>query len=194
MNKTDILDIARANNGYLYGDIIKINKIKSIYINRLYKSGILKKIDRGIYVLDDTIEDSLYIKSLKYKKIIYSGVTALYLNGLSNKGYSYCEATFPYGYNVKIDGVLMKHTRKDTFNLGASNIETMFGNKVKAYDKERCICDLFIRPNNYDYEDRVFAINEYKSYYLDYDKLYNYAKKLGVYDEVKNVFEVIGWN
>ena len=94
----------------------------------------------------------------------------------------------------KIDGFNIKYDRTDNFNLGISKIKTPFGNIVRAYDKERCICYLFLRSDYYDYEDRVYAINVYTKHYLNYKKLYSYAKKLNVYEEVKNVFEVIGWN
>ena len=99
-----------------------------------------------------------------------------------------------YGTHVpKIDGVVIRQSRSRHFCLRITEIETAFGNKVICYNKERCICDLFIRPNNYDYEDRVYAIEEYKTNYLNFDKLYEYAKLLGVYKIVKSVFEVVGW-
>ena len=37
----------------------------------------------------------------------------------------------------------------------------------------------------------IFAINEYKNKYLDFKKLYEYAKILKVFEQVSNVFEVI---
>lgn len=194
MIKDDILKLASENNGYIYSELIKQNNIKTIYISRLVLEGKLKKVARGIYITKDGIEDDLFILSLQYKKMVYCGETALFLNQLSNKQFPTYEALFPYGYNNKVDRVKMRYTRKESYSIGIDNIKTMFGNLVKSYDKERCICDLFINPDKYDYEDRVYAINEYKNNYLNFDKLYSYAKQLGVYDEVKNVFEVIGWN
>ena len=65
---------------------------------------------------------------------------------------------------------------------------------MRAYDKERCICDLFLRPDEYDAEERVYAIEEYRARSLDLEKLYSCAKQFGVYEKVKNVFEVLTWN
>ena len=195
MRIEEIINIANSNNGYLTPQIIKQNKIEYTYISRLLKKNILIKVASGVYITDQGVEDVFYINSVRFSKLVYSGDTAIFLNGLSNKQYPDYEATVPYGANFpKVEGFVIKQSRKESFYLGIVEIETPFGNKVRCYDKERCICDLFIRPDNYDYEDRVYAINTYKNNCLKFDKLYDYAKKLGVYEKVKNVFEVVGWN
>jgi len=102
--------------------------------------------------------------------------------------------TIPYGVNVpKIDGAKNIVSRKSTVSLGVAVIYTPFGNKVKSYDMERSICDLFMRKDHYDAEDMNYAIMEYARHHLDLEKLYSYAKQLNVYEKVKNVFEVISW-
>lgn len=194
MNKESVLKIAEMNNGYLYSSIIKNNNIPTIYLTRLIREGKLTKLHRGIYITDNGIEDVFFINSILYSNLVYSGDTALYLNHLSNREYEKYEASVPYGKSLpKIEHYTIRQSRKATFYLGIEEVLTPFGNKVKCYDRERCICDLFIR-DDFDYEDRVYAINEYKKNYMNLKKLYNYAKKLGVYDEIRNVFEVIGWN
>lgn len=194
MNKESVLKIAEMNNEYLYSTIIKNNNIPTIYLTRLVREGKLTKLHRGIYITDNGIEDVFFINSILYSNLVYSGDTALYLNHLSNREYEKYEASVPYGKNLpKIEHYTIRQSRKSTFYLGIMEVLTPFGNKVKCYDKERCICDLFIR-DDFDYEDRVYAINEYKKNYMNLKKLYDYAKELGVYDEIRNVFEVIGWN
>ena len=195
MKKEDVLKVAEENNGYIYSDLMKEYEIPTVYITRLVKEGSLTKAAKGVYIAEPGIKDEMYIMSIKYKDIVYSGETALFLNHLSNKQTTTLEVTVPYHKSsVKIENFNVIRTRKKTFDLGITMIDTPFGNEVKCYDKERCICDLFIRPEHYDYEDRIYAINEYSKHYLNMKKLYDYAKKLNVYDEVKNVFEVIGWN
>lgn len=195
MKKEDIIDIANDNNGYIYSRLVKENNIPTSLISRLEKEGFLTKLSRGVYITRQGVEDELFILSLTYSRIVYSGETALFLNGLSHKQSPIYEYSIPYGtFAPKIDGFNIKYSRKKTFATGITEVETSFGNKVRCYDKERCICDLFIRPDYYDYEDRVYAINEYKNNYINLKKLYEYAKELNVYDEVRNVFEVIGWN
>ena len=78
------------------------------------------------------------------------------------------EITLPYGVNVpEIPDAKIIVTRKKTARLGVTVVETSFGNPVKAYGKERVVCDLFVRPEHYDAEDRIFAIKEYARHYLD---------------------------
>lgn len=195
MKKEDIIKISNENNGYLYSDIIKKNRIDTIYISRLAKEGMLSKVARGIYITKNGVEDYYFINCILYSKIVFSGESALYLNNLSNKQYVNNEVTIPYGSSSpKIKNCKVVVSRKSDFSVGIINVDSPFGNKIRTYDKERCICDLFIRPDFYDFEQRAFAINEYKKNYLNIKKLYEYAKILKVYNEVKNVFEVIGWN
>ena len=195
MKLDNIIAIANLNNGYLTPKLIKENGIYTSYIHRLLNVGELFRVERGIYITKQGVEDEFYINNIKYTKIVYSGDTAIFLNGLSNKQSLEKEVSIARGMGIpKLDGYTIKQSRKDTFYLGITMVETPFGNKVRCYDKERCICDLFLRPDNYDYEDRVYAINTYKNVYLNFDKLYNYARILGVLDKVKSVFEVVAWN
>lgn len=194
MNKLEIIKIANENNGYMYSELIKKYNIATAYLTQLVKEGLLSRVARGIYITSQGVEDQLFIYSLTYHKMIYTGETALFLNNLSNKQIINYEATMPYGTNIpKINGVKIRQSRRKTLLLGVTEVQTSFGNYVKTYDKERCICDLFKR-NDYDYESVIYAINEYKDNYLNIKKLYEYARELKVYEKVRNVFEVIGWN
>ncbi len=194
MKKEEIIQIANKYNGYIYSALVKKYNIPTAYLTQLVKEGLLTRVTRGIYITSQGVKDPLFIHSLTYHKMIYTGETALFLNNLSNRQVANYEASMPYGTNIpKIKGVKIRQSRKKTFLLGVTEVQTSFGNYVKTYDKERCICDLFLR-DDYDYEDRVYAINEYKDNFLNLKKLYGYARELNVYDKVKAIFEVIGWN
>ncbi len=195
MKLEDIIKLADENNGYLSGKVIKKHHIPRTYLSRLLKKGMLHRVASGIYVTEQAIEDVFYIQHLRFGNLVYSGDTALFLNGLSNRQSPDYEASFPYGTSLpKIEGFRVRQSRKASFGLGIAKIETPFGNTVKAYDKERCLCDLFLRPDEYDAEERAYAIGEYRRRFLDLEKLYAYAKQLGVYEKVKSVFEVLTWN
>ena len=183
------------NNGYIFTKEIVKNNIPTIYLTRLVRQGLIKKVAAGVYILNDYIEDELYINYLKNKDLIYTNNTALYLQNLTPKQLINYEVNFPYGKNTsKLDHFEYKVLRNKTlYNLGKEFILTPMGNSVPCYDKERCICNLFL--NNFcDDEVKSFAIREYKNYYLDIIKLYEYAKTLNIYKEVKNVFEVLLWD
>jgi len=189
-----IIEICDNNNGYITSKQTRENKIPSIYLSRMVKNGLLKRVGTGIYLKKGQLEDEFYIYYLMYPSLIFYRETALYLNGLSNNMISNYYAILPYESSVPQNTILkIYRTRKETIDIGTTLIETPYGNKCKCYDKERCICDLFIY-DDFDYEEKAFAINLYKEKYLNKEKLYSYAKKLGVFKEVFNVFEVIIWN
>ncbi|MFA6843176.1 MAG: type IV toxin-antitoxin system AbiEi family antitoxin domain-containing protein [Bacilli bacterium] len=194
--KKKILEIAKQNNGYVTRKKLTENNIPTINLTRLVKEGQLIRVYKGIYLLKGYIEDMFYIYNEVYSKIVYTRETALYLNGMSNRQFTYYSAALPFNTTTpKIKNFKFFKTRKETFNLGIEQVRTSYGNLVRCYDKERCICDLFIYDDyDYDYEDRVYAINEYINNYLDLEKLYRYARRLNIYSKVKSVFEVIGWN
>ena len=79
---------------------------------------------------------------------------------------------------------------KEIYELGKEFVLTPMGNLVPCYDKERSICNIFML-DFCDEEVKAFAIKEYKNKHLNINKLYDYAKKLNIYDDVKNIFEVL---
>ena len=180
-------------NGYILAKDLKENNIPSVYLTRLERLNEITKVHRGIYVLNDVVEDQLYIKSLTYSDLIFTNRTALYLNELTNRQLNEIDVAFPFGRNTTYYGLNSFISRKDSvYRTGITEVITPSGNLVKCYDKERCICNLFLY-DVFDEEERAYAILEYKRKYLNLDKLYEYAKILGCYEQIKNIFEVIVW-
>lgn len=182
-------------NGYIFAKHLKENNIPSIYLTRFCAKGLIKKVASGIYILADYIEDELYINYLKNKDLIYTSNTALYLQELTPKQFDTFQVNFLYGKNVlnvkNLDYKVLRN--KMIYELGKEYVITPMGNFVPCYDKERCICNIFM-TKFCDEEVKAFAIKEYKNKYLNINKLYEYAKKLNVYDDVKNIFEVLLWD
>lgn len=186
-----ILEIVRNNKGHTNNGYIKEQGIPTIYLTRLVNKGLLMRVERGIYVLPHILEDEFYINSLKYNGIVYSRKTALYLNKLANKSIRNIEANVTFNYsNPNIKTLKLYRVNNVTYQTGITKVVTPYGNEVKAYDKERCICDLFIL-DIYDNEEIRFAINEYRKDKVNYEKLYKYAESLKVLDKVKSIFEVL---
>lgn len=185
------MHIIKNNNGLINSAYIKEQGIPTIYLTRLVNKGLLSKVERGIYVLPSIFEDEFYIGHLKYKNIVYSRKTALYLNNLSNKSIRAIDANVPKNYsNPNIKSMKLHRVNQKTYTIGITKVKTPYGNEVSAYDKERCICDLFLL-DIYDNEEIKFAITEYRKQRIDYEKLYNYALRLKILDTVKNLFEVL---
>ena len=178
------------NQGYITNKTVKKMGIPTIYLTRMVKNKEVNKVDRGIYVLPHVFDDVLYTYYLKYQKIIYTGNTALVLNGMSNRSLRKIEANVTYNYNThRITEIDVSRVNETVYNLGKVFIETEFGNQVPTYDKERLICDIFIHEN-LDNEALNYAIKSARSKKINYEKLYEYAIKLNVYEKIKLLLEL----
>lgn len=189
--KQQLLNLMNKNNGYVTNKMVKDNNIPTIYLTRLLNTNTINRVSRGIYVIPSLLKDEFFILSLQYNRVVYSDRTALYLNNMLNRSITKIEGNFPIDYNTnKIIGLKPNRVVDPIYKTGISLVETPYGNKVKSYNKERCICNLFI-SSNYDTDEIKFAIDIFRKSKIDYEKLYTYAKALNVYDEVHNIFEVI---
>lgn len=185
-----IINYMKMNKGYITNKAVKDMGIPTIYLTRMVKNKEVNKVDRGIYVLPTIFVDELYTYYLKYQKIIYSGNTALVLNGMSNRSLSNIEANVTYNYNThRITEMAVNRVNETVYNLGKVFIETEFGNEVPTYDKERVLCDIFIH-DSLDSEALNYAIKIARSKKIDYEKLYDYAIKLNIYEKIKLLLEI----
>ena len=81
---------------------------------------------------------------------------------------------------------------KDIYELGITQCKTIYGNKVNVYDLERTICDFVKNRNKVEAELFSKIITRYARYHnKDFNKLYTYAKKMNIYDKVKDIFGVV---
>ena len=139
------------------------------------------------------IEDSYFTFNLELPNVIYSHMTALYFHGLSIKAPdNKCDITVPNNYfNYKLKNHNVFYVDKEIYNMGLTEVETPYGNKVRVYDIERCICDIIRSKNRMDLEHIKYSIRSYiKRKDKNINKLSEYAKKLGIKEEVMNYMEI----
>ena len=131
----------------------------------------------------------------KSKNAIYSHMTTLYLYGLSNRIPIKYDITVNQGYNGTLqrdNNVNLFYIKRDLLNLGLTTYMLDTGYEIKVYDLERTICDIIKNKNRLDQEVVNKAIRKYfYSNNKNVFKLYEYAKKLKIYDKVRNTFEVL---
>ena len=85
----------------------------------------------------------------------------------------------------------MFYCDKEKYEIGITYVETPMGHYVKAYDIERCICDIIKDKKRMDFELVKYSIKAYlKRKDKDLTKLAIYADKLGVSKEVAHYLEV----
>lgn len=190
---TDVIkQIMSTNNGMLSTRMIEPLNISRQYISIMEKNNEIEKISRGIYLSPTTFEDSYFLFQQKYKKAIFSHMNALYFYGMTEEfPYNYT-VTVPQRYHVNMvnEKCNVFYVSDDIYELGLTEVLTPNGNKVKAYDKERCICDIIRSTGRMDSEQVKKTIKQYaKSKDKNIAKLSNYAKEMGISEKV---IEMVG--
>ena len=188
-----IESIMKMNNGYITSKELDNYGIHRMYLNNMWKKGIIEKVANGIYIDSKKIEDSYYVFSLSMPNVIYSHMTALYFHGLSIKAPNdKYDITVRKNYNSShLKNHEVFYVSDDIYELGLTEVETPMGNKVKAYDIERCICDIIRSKKRMDSEHVKHSIREYiKSKDKDLVKLSQYAEKMGIKDKTMYYIEV----
>ncbi len=194
-NYFKIEKIFNSNGGYVTREDIDKANIPSWFLSDFVRRNNLTKVAPGFYARDSYFADPLFILQRRYPKYIFSGLSALYLHHLTDKIPIDIEVTAPQGYNPSrkknIDLFIHRISSEEIYNLGISEVTTSFGNKVKAYDEERTICDIIKYRDQYDGETFVKALRLYIKKANNQTKLFKYAKTMNIEKKVFEIMEVI---
>lgn len=189
-----IKSIMKMNNGYVTSRFLSELGIHRMYLNIMKNKKMIEKVGNGIYIDSNIIVDSYYILGLELPNIIYSHMTALYFHGFSikapNDRYDITVANNYFNYKLKNHNIF--YVNKEYYELGLVEVKTPFDNKVKAYDLERCICDIVRSKNRMDIEHIKYSIREYlKRKDKDLKKLSKYATIMGINKEVMSLVSLL---
>ena len=195
MKKNKIEQLIEEDNGYLITSKAVDAGISKTSISKYVKEHNMEKVAHVIYILDDVWPDELFILQERNKNIIYSGETALYLHGLTDREYQHICFTVPTGYNaahIKKTNKEVHYAKDDTLQMGVCEVTSSSGNLVRAYDKERCICDMIRERKKYDVQVFQTAMKEYMAAKdKNVSLLVEYAVKLDIRDKVMMYVEVL---
>jgi hypothetical protein len=165
---------------------------------RYVSSNHLVKIRRGVYAKDGAVDD-LFQLQRRYPRIVYSGITSLYLLGLTDRIPESINFTIPKGYRVRkgsIEPNVSCHIENDIelFRMGNVNAETMFGNSVTCFSKEKMVVELIRKRDDYDSELFLKAMRAFlKGKEKDMDFLFKYARMRKVEEKVYWVLETMDY-
>lgn len=196
MNKYDqINNLLQENNGYLFTSEVEKAGISRTYLAKYVRENNLEKVAKGIYISQDTWADELYILQICNPKIIYSGETALYLQGMIDREYTDICITVPPRFNqtrLRSRGVIVHQEKFEIYQLGIVEIETNYGNLVRTYDKERCICDVIKSRGSIEVQEFQTAMKTFmRDKKKDLSRLMLYGEKLKISDEIMKYVEVM---
>lgn len=182
-------------NGYLTTKDVTDNNISRIYLTKLIKEDKIERVSRGVYIKKNVLVDEFIVLQGKSKYAIYSNTTALYLHGFSNRIPIRYDITIKSGYKGSLqreDNVNLFYTKKELLDLGVINYKLDSGNIIRVYDLDKTICDIIKNKKRIDAEIFNKAIREYfYSKNKNTLKLYEYAKKMNIYNKVRDTFEVL---
>ena len=196
MNKYEYMGkLLQENNGYLFTAQVEKAGISRTYLAKFVSENYLEKVAKGIYISKDTWADELYILQVRNPKIIYSGETALYLHGMTDREYTDICITVPPRFNqtrLRSKGVIVHQVKSEIYQLGIVEVRTNYGNKVRTYNKERCICDMIKNRGNIEVQQFQTAMKSFmRDKTKDMSRLMQYGEQLKIRDEIMKYVEVM---
>ena len=166
--KEKIENFIEEYNGYLITSLVCSEDISKTYIAKYIKEHDMEKVSRGLYIMDDVWPDELFILQQRNSAIIYSGETALYLHGLTDREYSSVCVTVPQGYNASHlkdndFNVSVKYAAPDLYKILLMFVKQIFEdfenleNKKESNLNKTCCC----RPavNSYNESGQIYLYN-----------------------------------
>ncbi len=189
--KEKIEKFLEKNHNYIMTkDIIDLG-IDKKHIPNFLNEGVLKKVNHGIYMSPNVMEDEYYVIQLRYPSAIFSYNTAFHILNMTNLTPSIIDITSFNGRKIK-GNYNIHYVSREKYELGIVTVESPFGNPIKIYNAERCICDMLKSNDEFDLELQNRILNNYfNSKTKNIKLLEEYAKKLNVYDKVNTIIEVM---
>ena len=195
----ELVSYIDAEGGVVYSSQLKGVGFSAGLISYASETGRIDRISRGIYCTPDVFEDDFLVIGARWRKCIFSHNSALYLNGLSDRLPVVQSVTVPRGYNPvrlieEFPGSQIHWVRPDIYGLGATNIMTPSGNRVRCYNSERSIADL-IRQRKLAGVDAQLVRDAIGGYFnsreKDLHELARMCEALGVRRELQVYLEVL---
>lgn len=196
MNKYEQMsNLIEENNGYLFTEQVEKAGISRTYLAKFVHENNLEQVAKGIYISQDTWADELYILQIRNPKIIYAGETALYLHGMIDREYTDICITVPPRFNqtrLRNKGVVVHQEKSEIYQLGMMEVETNYGNLVRTYDKERCICDIVKNRAKIEVQQFQTAMKTFmRDKTKNMSKLMQYGELLKIRDEIMKYVEMM---
>ena len=187
-------NLIKKNDGLILTKDLEEKNIPREYLSIFLEEDKLEKIERGVYITPDTFNDEMFVIQQKNSRLIYSHETALYLHDLSDRDPLEYTVTVPYGYHnpyLKDENIKIHTVKKKLHLLGVMEKETIYGRKIKVYNKERTICDILKDRNNM----AISMVNDaIKKYLTGKDKdlhlLLDYGDKLKISSVLRKYLEM----
>lgn len=191
MNKDNLINFLKSHNGYIATRELEQIGFSKMQIPKLIDEGMIRKVAHGLYIDNNLIQDEFYILQKRFSQIVFSYNTACYLLNLSDRAPYELDITTIKDNKVRTK-VNVHYVSKEKFDIGIIDITSPYGNPIKIYNAERCICDLLKNSNSIDMELYNKIINNYfKKKDKDLQTLEDYTKIFKVHKKFQHILEVL---
>ena len=196
MTQFDVLDnLVENGNGYLCTSQVVDAGVSKPTLAEYVSQRKMERVAQGVYLAEDAWPDELYLLCLSNSRVVFSHETALMLHGLMEREPKITSVTVKAGYNashLRRRGIRVYQVKPDVYDLGIVDVQTSFGNTVRAYDMDRTICDILRFKDTMDVQVFQYAMKEYMaSTYKNLNHLMEYAKRLGIESAMRTYTEVM---
>ena len=196
MTQFDVLDnLVENGNGYLCTSQVVDAGVSKPTLAEYVSQRKMERVAQGVYLAEDAWPDELYLLCLSNSRIVFSHETALMLHGLMEREPITTSVTVKAGYNashLRRKGIRVYQVKPDVYDLGIVDVQTSFGNTVRAYDMDRTICDILRFKDMMDVQVFQYAMKEYMaSTHKNLNHLMEYAKRLGIESAMRTYTEVM---
>lgn len=186
-------EIIEKNNGIIFANKLESYNMDRHILRKLVESGLLVKIEHGIYASPDKNVNEFWLLGEKYKNGIFSHNTALYFYGMTDRTPLKIDMTFPSNNRVKNDLLDVHYIKKEYHDIGLTKLKLQDNSVIRVYDVERTICDIIRDRNKIDLQIFNTAMNEYmKRKDKNFIILAEYAKMFKIEKILKQYMEVLG--
>ena len=189
-----ILKAAESNGGTITTEQVNKMKIHRTTLRNMVDKGLLDHPARGVYVLPTKLDDEFYNLQTRFKKGVFSNVSALYLLGFTDRTPIKFDMTFPASYNTSSvkDEIIAHRVKKELYGQGITRVKAPSGNEVNAYCIEHTLCDI-LKPR-YAIDIQIIT-DAFKRYAKEKNKnlplLSEFAKISRVEERVRQYLEVL---
>ena len=196
MTRFDVLDnLVENGNGYLCTSQVVDAGVSKPTLAEYVSQRKMERVAQGVYLAEDAWPDELYLLCLSNSRIVFSHETALMLHGLMEREPKTTSVTVKAGYNashLRRKGIRVYQVKPDVYDLGIVEVQTSFGNTVRAYDMDRTICDILRFKDALDVQVFQYAMKEYMANtHKNLNHLMEYAKMLGIESAMRTYTEVM---
>jgi len=188
------IEVINTNGGIITSKDANKKGISRTILSQMVKDNVIERIDYGIYATDKFIYDELFIFQMKHPNTVFSFNTALYLLNKTERTPEKLDITTTrnnsLGYCKDIANI--HRVNSEMIEIGKIKVSTNTGKEVFSYNIERTVVDIISNRNAIEIELANKVIRKcIKENDFNVNLMFEYAKKLKVYDKVKNYMEAI---